>query len=75
MVKLERDFSLNKFILAASPSKINERDIKLVMFNTEKIFKQPFKVNEDIYNQINQFNNKIHIVKLRRYDDTGTLRK
>jgi hypothetical protein len=26
MVKLESGFSLNKFILAASPSKINERD-------------------------------------------------
>ena len=52
-----------EFILDNSvKSKINERDIKLVMFNTEKIFKQPFKVNEDIYNQINQFNNKIHIL-------------
>ena len=52
-----------EFILDNSvKSKINERGIKLVIFNTEKIFKQPFKGNVDIYNQINQFNDKIHIL-------------
>lgn len=53
-----REFILNeKFIQT-----INKNKVRLVIFNTEKIYNQPFKHNLDIQNQLSKFNDFVQFL-------------
>ncbi len=59
----EHYYPHREFILAKEFIDIvNKLGIKIVIFNTEKIFRQPFKHNLDIQKSLSKFENKIQIL-------------
>ena len=53
-----REFILNKQFIET----VNKHKVKIIIFNVEKIFKQPFKQNLDTQKSIAKFNDRVQIL-------------
>ena len=59
----EHYFPHRKFILdELFINIVNQNNVRLLIFNTEKIYNQPFKHNIDIQDQLNKFNDYIQFL-------------